>query len=193
MPSGAANRVASPYTAPSNATMSRTGWAEQHRPDWRTTRRWCNRTPAHTVEWRSRASWRWRSWTAAFRDRCRCRAAAGASFSPDAAACLQRVFREFRTGSGIVGAGGRPLALRLRNRQTRQLTDNPAQDLFRCGTADRIYFVSERDERARPICSARSADAGSAPAHHVHRIRRQVPLAGRRGHRVRERRPPVPL
>lgn len=71
------------------------------------------------------------------------------SFSPDGRQlAYNRVFREFRTWKRYRGGQADEIWLYdFETRQTRQLTEHPAQDLFPMWHGDRIYFVSERDER----------------------------------------------
>ena len=70
------------------------------------------------------------------------------SFSPDGKQlAYNRVFREFRTWKRYRGGQADEIWLYdFATKQTTQLTDNPAQDIFPMWKGDRIYFVSERDE-----------------------------------------------
>lgn len=71
------------------------------------------------------------------------------SFSPDGSQlAYNRNFREFRTWKRYRGGQADEVWLYdFKTRETKRLTTDPAQDLFPMWHGDRIYFVSERDER----------------------------------------------
>lgn len=71
------------------------------------------------------------------------------SFSPDGSQlAYNRNFREFRTWKRYRGGQADEVWLYdFKTRETKRLTSDPAQDLFPMWHGDRIYFVSERDER----------------------------------------------
>ena len=71
------------------------------------------------------------------------------SFSPDGKQlAYNRIFREFRTWKRYRGGQSDEIWLYdFGTRETRRLTTDPAQDIFPMWRGDRIYFVSERDER----------------------------------------------
>ncbi len=71
------------------------------------------------------------------------------SFSPDGKQlAYNRIFREFRTWKRYRGGQADEIWLYdFETRETRRLTTDPAQDIFPMWRGDRIYFVSERDER----------------------------------------------
>ena len=59
---------------------------------------------------------------------------------------------------------------------------------------DKIYFLSDRDAHKRMNLYVYDLDdEDDAAAHALHGLRRQVPVAGRQGHRLRERRLDLPL
>ncbi|MCW5551170.1 MAG: PD40 domain-containing protein [Verrucomicrobiae bacterium] len=70
------------------------------------------------------------------------------SFSPDGKQlAYNRVFREFRTWKRYRGGQADDIWLyNFETKETTQLTDDPAQDIFPMWKGNRIYFVSERDE-----------------------------------------------
>ncbi len=70
------------------------------------------------------------------------------SFSPDGKQlAYNRVFREFRTWKRYRGGQADEIWIyNFETKQTTQLTDDLAQDIFPMWKGDRIYFVSERDE-----------------------------------------------
>lgn len=70
------------------------------------------------------------------------------SFSPDGKQlAYNRVFREFRTWKRYRGGQADEIWLYdFETKNTVQLTEDPAQDMFPMWKGDRIYFVSERDE-----------------------------------------------
>lgn len=69
------------------------------------------------------------------------------SFSPDGKQMVyNRIFREFRTWKRYRGGQADELWLHdFESGETKQLTDNPAQDNFPMWHGDKVYFVSERD------------------------------------------------
>jgi tricorn protease len=73
------------------------------------------------------------------------------SFSPDGGyLAYNRVFREFRTWKRYRGGMADDIWIYdFNTRQSVNLTDNPAQDIFPMWHDNRIYFVSDRDERKR--------------------------------------------
>jgi tricorn protease len=73
------------------------------------------------------------------------------SFSPDGQRlAYNRVFREFRTWKRYRGGMADDIWIHdFRTRETVNLTDHPAQDLFPMWHGDRVYFVSDRDDRQR--------------------------------------------
>lgn len=70
------------------------------------------------------------------------------SFSPDGKQlAYNRVFREFRTWKRYRGGQADDIWLyNFDTKETTQLTDDPAQDIFPMWKGNRIYFLSERDE-----------------------------------------------
>jgi len=70
------------------------------------------------------------------------------SFSPDGSRlAYNRIFREFRTWKRYRGGMADDIWIYDRNRkETRNLTNNPASDIFPMWSGDRIYFLSDRDE-----------------------------------------------
>jgi len=73
------------------------------------------------------------------------------SFSPDGSRlAYNRIFREFRTWKRYRGGMADDIWIYDRNRkETRNLTNNPASDIFPMWSGDRIYFLSDRDENKR--------------------------------------------
>ncbi len=73
------------------------------------------------------------------------------SFSPDdKKLAYNRVFREFRTWKRYRGGMADDIWIYdFETKQTTNLTDNPALDLFPMWKGDRIYFLSDRDDRKR--------------------------------------------
>lgn len=73
------------------------------------------------------------------------------SFSPDGRQlAYNRIFREFRTWKRYRGGMADDVWIYDRtSKQTRNLTQNPASDLFPMWWRDRIYFLSDRDENKR--------------------------------------------
>ena len=73
------------------------------------------------------------------------------SFSPDQKKlAYNRVFREFRTWKRYRGGQADDLWIYdFETKATRNLTNNPAQDIFPMWHADKIYFASDRDEQKR--------------------------------------------
>lgn len=71
------------------------------------------------------------------------------SFSPDGKQlAYNRVFREFRTWKRYRGGQADEIWLYdFATKETKRLTSDPAQDIFPMWRGDRIYFVSERDDR----------------------------------------------
>ena len=73
------------------------------------------------------------------------------SFSPDQKKlAYNRVFREFRTWKRYRGGQADDLWIYdFETKATRNLTNNPAQDVFPMWREDKIYFVSDRDDKKR--------------------------------------------
>ena len=73
------------------------------------------------------------------------------SFSPDKKRmAYNRVFREFRTWKGYRGGQADDIWIYdFDTKALRNLTNNPAQDVFPMWHGDQIYFVSDRDELKR--------------------------------------------
>ncbi len=71
------------------------------------------------------------------------------SFSPDGKQlAYNRVFREFRTWKRYRGGQADEIWLYdFQSKETKRLTTDPAQDIFPMWRGNKIYFVSERDER----------------------------------------------
>ena len=139
----------------------------------------------------SAASSTWRPSTAGPSRSCPCRAAGSARFSPDGKQFVyNRVFREFRTWKRYRGGQADDVWLHdFTTKATTNLTNNPAQDIIPMWKGHKVYFASDRDERGR--MNLYSYDLGieaDEEADELHRVRREVPVAGRRGHRLRERR-----
>jgi tricorn protease len=84
------------------------------------------------------------------------------SFSPEGKhLAYNRVFREFRTWKRYRGGMADDVWIYdFGTRQTVNLTDNPAQDVFPMWHDDRIYFVSDRDERKRMNLYVHYLDGG---------------------------------
>ena len=124
------------------------------------------------------------------------RAAGSRSYSPDGQQlAYNRVFREFRTWKRYRGGMADDVWLYdFKTKATTDLTNNPAQDIIPMWKGNKIYFLSDRDEPLpdEPL-QLRPRDEADQEAHELHRLRHQVPLARRHGHRVRERRLHLPL
>ena len=73
------------------------------------------------------------------------------SFSPDGKKlAYNRVFREFRTWKRYRGGMADDIWIYDRaSKQTINLTNNPASDIFPMWSGDKIYFLSDRDEYKR--------------------------------------------
>jgi tricorn protease len=73
------------------------------------------------------------------------------SFSPDGRRlAYNRIFREFRTWKRYRGGMADDIWIHdFDSRETVNLTDNPAQDIFPMWHGDRVYFVSDRDNNQR--------------------------------------------
>jgi tricorn protease len=73
------------------------------------------------------------------------------SFSPDGKKMVyNRVFREFRTWKRYRGGQADDVWLYdFDTKQTTNLTNNPAQDIFPMWSGNKIYFISDRDENKR--------------------------------------------
>ncbi len=73
------------------------------------------------------------------------------SFSPDGKKMVyNRVFREFRTWKRYRGGQADDVWLYdFDTKQTTNLTNNPAQDIFPMWSGNKIYFTSDRDENKR--------------------------------------------
>jgi tricorn protease len=73
------------------------------------------------------------------------------SFSPDGhKLAYNRIFREFRTWKRYRGGMADDVWIYDRtSKQTRNLTNNPASDIFPMWAGDNIYFLSDRDENKR--------------------------------------------
>ena len=71
------------------------------------------------------------------------------SFSPDGSQlAYNRVFREFRTWKRYRGGQADEIWLYdFKSKETKRLTSDPAQDIFPMWHGNKIYFVSERDDR----------------------------------------------
>ena len=118
------------------------------------------------------------------------------SYSPDGKQlAYNRVFREFRTWKRYRGGMADDIWIYdFADKTTTNLTNNPAGDVFPMWHGDEIYFLSDRDENKRMnLFVVRPEDEGHPPADPLQGFRRQVPVAGRRGDRLRERRIHLPL
>ncbi len=73
------------------------------------------------------------------------------SFSPDGSRlAYNRIFREFRTWKRYRGGMADDIWIYDRkSKETRNLTNNPASDIFPMWAGERIYFLSDRDENKR--------------------------------------------
>jgi tricorn protease len=73
------------------------------------------------------------------------------SYSPDLKKlAYNRVFREFRTWKRYRGGQADDVWIYdFDSKQTTNITDNPAQDIFPMWTGNTIYFISDRDENKR--------------------------------------------
>jgi len=73
------------------------------------------------------------------------------SFSPDGnRLAYNRIFREFRTWKRYRGGMADDIWIYDRkSKETRNLTDHPASDIFPMWSGDKIYFLSDRDENKR--------------------------------------------
>ena len=73
------------------------------------------------------------------------------SFSPDGKKMVyNRVFREFRTWKRYRGGQADDVWLYdFGTKQTTNLTNNPAQDIFPMWSGNKVYFTSDRDENKR--------------------------------------------
>ena len=69
------------------------------------------------------------------------------TFSPDGSQMIyNRIFREFRTWKRYRGGQADDLWLYdFETKETKQLTEDPAQDIYPMWRGDQVYFVSERD------------------------------------------------
>ncbi len=118
------------------------------------------------------------------------------SFSPDGKKlAFNRIFREFRTWKRYRGGMADDVWIYdFATKRTENVTDNPAQDIIPMWKGDRIYFLSDRDENKRmnlfvyDLGHERDEEADG-----IQRFRHQVPFAGRRCDRLRERRVHLPL
>ena len=86
------------------------------------------------------------------------------SFSPDGSRlAYNRIFREFRTWKRYRGGMTDDIWIYdFNSKETRNITNNPASDIFPMWYGDSIYFLSDRDENKRMnlfVCSA----GGEAP------------------------------
>jgi tricorn protease len=77
-----------------------------------------------------------------------------ASYSPDKSKlAYNRVFREFRTWKYYKGGMADDIVIYdFKSRQTENITNNPAQDIFPMWTGDKIYFCSDRDRIMNLFC-----------------------------------------
>jgi tricorn protease len=80
------------------------------------------------------------------------------SFSPDGKKlAYNRIFREFRTWKRYRGGMADDIWIYdLKSKQTRNLTNNPASDIFPMWAGENIYFLSDRGENERMnlyVCS----------------------------------------
>jgi tricorn protease len=84
------------------------------------------------------------------------------SFSPEGSRmAYNRVFREFRTWKRYRGGMADDIWIHdFQSRETINLTDHPAQDIFPMWHENRIYFVSDRDERQRMNLYVHHLDSG---------------------------------
>ncbi|HNS72438.1 MAG TPA: PDZ domain-containing protein [bacterium] len=73
------------------------------------------------------------------------------SFSPDGnRLAYNRIFREFRTWKRYRGGMADDIWIYDRkSKETRNLTNHPASDIFPMWSGDKIYFLSDRDENKR--------------------------------------------
>jgi tricorn protease len=73
------------------------------------------------------------------------------SYSPDGKKlAYNRIFREFRTWKRYRGGQADDIWIYdFDSKQTVNVTNNPAQDVFPMWTGNRIYFISDRDENKR--------------------------------------------
>ncbi|HOC89891.1 MAG TPA: PDZ domain-containing protein [bacterium] len=73
------------------------------------------------------------------------------SFSPDGSRlAYNRIFREFRTWKRYRGGMADDIWIYDRkSKETRNLTNHPASDIFPMWSGDKIYFLSDRDENKR--------------------------------------------
>jgi tricorn protease len=73
------------------------------------------------------------------------------SYSPDfKKLAYNRIFREFRTWKRYRGGQADDIWIYdFETKQTTNITNNPAQDIFPMWTGNRIYFISDRDENKR--------------------------------------------
>jgi len=76
------------------------------------------------------------------------------SYSPDKSKlAYNRVFREFRNWKYYKGGMADDIWIYdFKTKQTENITDNPAQDMFPMWTGEKIYFVSEREHPANLYC-----------------------------------------
>lgn len=74
-----------------------------------------------------------------------------ASYSPDGSQlAYNRVFREFRTWKRYRGGQADDIWIyNFNEKTTRNITNDPAQDVFPMWRGDRVYFLSDRDENRR--------------------------------------------
>ena len=77
-----------------------------------------------------------------------------ASYSPDRTKlAYNRVFREFRTWKYYKGGMADDIVIYdFKSRQTENITNNPAQDIFPMWAGDKIYFCSDRERIMNLFC-----------------------------------------
>jgi tricorn protease len=76
------------------------------------------------------------------------------SYSPDQSKlAYNRVFREFRTWKRYRGGQADDIWIYdFATKQTENITNNPAQDIFPMWSGDKIYFISDRDQKFNLFC-----------------------------------------
>ena len=166
--------------------------AQQHRHGLEA-RRQAHRLPlAHALVQRlHRPALHWSRSTAACPSRCRCRAAASAPSRPTTPSSPTTA-SSASSAPGSATAAAWPTTSGSTISRRRRPTTSPrtdAQDIIPMWHGDKIYFLSDRDaDKRMNLYVYDLADKTTRQLTHFTRLRHQVPVAGRQGHRLRERR-----